>query len=138
MVHHPSAASALAGLAPGPGVGLLESFEATLEGTVLVVLCVAGGGQQPMLLCAPPQTTLAGLFRAALEKGFMGGGSRLKWEAVVGIACDGRWVGRLEATLQEVEVQSGSRIELLLGTIGGAPADGSGETKGEAWFLSSS
>jgi hypothetical protein len=91
----------------------------------------------PSAVCVSSQMTLIELFWTVVARGLGFPVAEKCREGVArlhGVACDGRYVGRLEATLEEAGVRSGSRIEVLVGRMGGGRGaeDGSSQTEGQS------
>ena len=100
-----------------PGQIVFFEFRSTFGGTKAVF--------------APRRMTLARLFQEIMPGSIQGGPERKKERSVLhGFICGGRYVGRLEATLEEAGVQSGGRIEVVLGRLGGVK-HGSTQAKGQ-------
>ena len=129
-----------AGAYASHGSGHLQACDS--DESIEVWICVpklGSAGHTIKAVRAPRRMTLTGLqgeaFGFPVGAGGMGseevqpssGGFPM---VVCGFLCDGRYVGRLEATLVEAGVQSGSRIEVVLGRRGGS-GHGSGQAEGE-------
>ncbi len=112
----------------------------SVENIQVIIYCAvrgsAGGSIKlpPSAVCVQLQTKLVGLFWAVLARAHGVGvhvGSGKEVATLHGFACDGRYVG-LEGTLDEAGVRSGSRIEVLLGLVGGAAEKGSCKATGQS------
>ena len=122
------------------GSGLSHAFDS--DESIEVWIHVAGQGSGDIkVVRAPRRMTLAGLLQGAalgLEPpvGAKGVGMEASHGALTtalckcGLVCDGRYVGRMEATLEEAGLQSCSKIEVVPRRRGGS-GHGSGQAEGQ-------